>query len=483
MEAIFNCEPSGSRKNLPPHLKAPLPIVSERSSGLLTDLQNRGAIVFCDRFFDANGNQVQDMQVAPDPDPATELMANAMNTNTALTDLLRQGDIPRLLNQELKNYQPAQKVDKNRSSTDSTRKTADSSSFAKAESHKQSGPLTPAYDPNTYIPDSGTGRGKKRKEEMGDAPSPSLVLAKGLSPMRDGDVLQPFAPQDYRWDDLWFEQDQGKALREFTKKLLNLEFSEVDKVAVKEVCTFFMNLKRNTPLFQQQVDWRNPGSRIRSILDRVAETDAAVVSSTQMRKGAKQQRRSSAGMGRDTSDSLSGLMVEWNVDVPSSWVWSDNQDGAAWDDRKLLIRLLQKNNVLPDEDDYLAEGKKVLPVEALSSAYKKFLNAGNSFVVQTFSKGGKGKGKGGKLRTQEGRSKARWLPPEPTAFDLLMLPLPDLVNREDRTYLLESSGNDAVKVLVTSDNWATLRFNTKSMNPELTNCMSVPVIPELMLAR
>ncbi len=79
METIFNCESSGLRKNLPPHLKAPLPIASERSRGLLSDLQNRGAIVFCDRFFDANGNQVQDMQVAPEPFPATVLMVNAMN--------------------------------------------------------------------------------------------------------------------------------------------------------------------------------------------------------------------------------------------------------------------------------------------------------------------------------------------------------------------------------------------------------------------
>jgi hypothetical protein len=250
METIFNCEPSGLRKNLPPHLKAPLPIASERSSGLSTDLQNRGAIVFCDRFFDANGNQVQDMQVAPDPYPATVLMANAMNTSAALTDLLRQGDIPRLLNQELKNYKPAQKVDKNRSSADSTRKTADSSSCVKAEPHKQPNPLTPAYDPNAYAPDSGTSRGGKRKEDSGDAPSPFLVLATGLPPMPNGDVLQPFAPQDYRWDDLWLEQDQGKALREFTQKLLSIEFSDDDKAAVKEVCAFFMNLKKNTRLFQ-----------------------------------------------------------------------------------------------------------------------------------------------------------------------------------------------------------------------------------------
>jgi hypothetical protein len=247
--------------------------------------------------------------------------------------------------------------------------------------------------------------------------------------------------------------------------LLSAEFSEVDKMAVKEVCAFFMNLKKNTRLFQQRVDWKSPSSRIRSIMDRVG--NRAVVSSFQMRKGPKQQRRSSAGMGRDNSDSLSGMMVEWNVDAPSSWVWNDNQRGAAMDDPKLLARLLQKNNVLPDEDDYLAEGKKVLSVEALSSAYKKFLNADNSFVVQTISyKGGKGKGKGGKPRAQEGKSKARWLPQEPTSFDLLMLPLPDLVNREDGTCLLESSGNGGVKVLVTSENWATLRFNTKSMNPE-----------------
>ncbi len=102
------------------------------------------------------------MQVAPDPYPATVLMANAMNTSAALTDLLRQGDIPRLLNQELKNYKPVQKVDKSRSSADSTRKTADSSSSAKAEPRKQPDPLTPAYDPSAYVPDYGTSRGEKR---------------------------------------------------------------------------------------------------------------------------------------------------------------------------------------------------------------------------------------------------------------------------------------------------------------------------------
>jgi hypothetical protein len=188
METIFNCEPSGLRKNLPPHLKAPLPIASERSRGLLSDLQNRGAIVFCDRFFDANGNQVQDMQVAPEPFPATVLMVKAMNTSAALSDLLRQGDIPRLLNQELMNRKPAQRNDDNRSSVDSSslrvesRKTTDSSSSSKTEPRKPREPLTPSYDPNAYAPDLGTNRGEKRKEESRDTPSPSLALASGLFP-------------------------------------------------------------------------------------------------------------------------------------------------------------------------------------------------------------------------------------------------------------------------------------------------------------
>jgi hypothetical protein len=255
--------------------------------------------------------------------------------------------------------------------------------------------------------------------------------------------LQPFAPQDYRWDDLWLEQDQCKALREFTQKLLSMEFSEVDRVAIREVCAFFMDLKRNTRLFQQRVDWKSPSARIRAVMDQGARADAAIVSSTQMRKGNKQQRRSSAGICRDASDSLPGLTVEWNVDAPSSWVWNDNQKGAAMNDPKLLTRLLQKINFLPEEDNYLAEGRKVLPVDVLSLTYKKFLNPNSSFSVQTLSyKGGKGKGKGGKSWAPEGRLKAKWLPPLVTSFDLLMLPHPDLVNREDGTYLLESPGND-----------------------------------------
>jgi hypothetical protein len=146
-------------------------------------------------------------------------------------------------------------------------------------------------------------------------PFPSLVLAMGLFPMPNGDVLHPFEPQNYMWDDLWLEQDQGKALREFTQNLLRNEFSEVDKAAGREVCAFFMNLKRNTRLFQQRVDWKSPSARIRSVMDQGSRADAATVSSTQMRKGNKQQRWSSAGIGRDASDSLPGLTIEWNVDA------------------------------------------------------------------------------------------------------------------------------------------------------------------------
>jgi hypothetical protein len=91
----------------------------------------------------------------------------------------------------------------------------------------------------------------------------------------------------------------------------------------------------------------------------------------------------------------------------------------------------------------------------------------NSFTVQTIShKGGKGgKGKGGKSRVPEGKTKGRWLPSEAPSYDLLMLPHPDFVNREEGTYLLEGP-NGIIKAMVTGENWKSLRFNTKSMNPE-----------------
>ncbi len=89
IETIFQCELLGFRKRLPTYLRAPLPIASDQHERLVDDLQKRGAIIFCDRFFDtATGGQIQDMHVS-----STALMTNAMNSNAVLDDLLRQGDI------------------------------------------------------------------------------------------------------------------------------------------------------------------------------------------------------------------------------------------------------------------------------------------------------------------------------------------------------------------------------------------------------
>jgi hypothetical protein len=101
---------------------------------------------------------------------------------------------------------------------------------------------------------------------------------------------------------------------------------------------------------------------------------------------------------------------------------------------------------LPDESNFLTEGKKVIPIGILSSTYKRFLVKRVSFVVT--HKGDKGKGKGAKV-------KPRWVPQEaPRAieeveFDLLMLPHPTLVNREDETYVLLGHAN--LQVRVTND--------------------------------
>ncbi len=59
VESLFHCEPSRLRNGLPPHLKAPIPIASDQTAGLLDNLQNRGSIVFCDRFFDANSRAIK----------------------------------------------------------------------------------------------------------------------------------------------------------------------------------------------------------------------------------------------------------------------------------------------------------------------------------------------------------------------------------------------------------------------------------------
>ncbi len=99
---------------------------------------------------------------------------------------------------------------------------------------------------------------------------------------------------------------------------------------------------------------------------------------------------------------------------------------------------MQEACYLPDESDYLTEGKAFLPIDMLSSTYKRFLNRRASYVVP--HEGGKGKSKAVKV-------KPRWLPQEaPRAieeaeFDLLMLPHPALVNREAETYVLLGPSN------------------------------------------
>ncbi len=128
-----------------------------------------------------------------------------------------------------------------------------------------------------------------------------------------------------------------------------------------------MQMKRHTSLYQQKVDWRHPGSLLAGVLDRANWQAANAAMAAPFRKGTKQQRRSSTGLGRDSSELRSGLAVEWNLEIGSSWVWNDNQEGAARSDPMLLTRLLQKAAYLPDESDYLAEGKTDVPIDMLTS--------------------------------------------------------------------------------------------------------------------
>ncbi len=63
--------------------------------------------------------------------------------------------------------------------------------------------------------------------------------------MPNGDVLHPFAPGSVEWDELWLEQDNGRALREFAILHRDKEQSAADKAAVNEICVFFMKMKAN----------------------------------------------------------------------------------------------------------------------------------------------------------------------------------------------------------------------------------------------
>jgi hypothetical protein len=95
----------------------------------------------------------------------------------------------------------------------------------------------------------------------------STTLAQGLSPMLDGDVLHPFCQQSVAWDDLWLEQDHGSDLRVFVNGLRDKLENDADVQAVSEVGNFIMLLKRNTRAFQHKVDWKNPSSRVRTVID------------------------------------------------------------------------------------------------------------------------------------------------------------------------------------------------------------------------
>ena len=460
VESIFHCEPSWLRNSLPPHLKAPIPIASDQTAGFLDDRLSRGSIVHVDRFFDSKGNQIQDVQMARDPLPATVLMVNAMNTSAELSDLLQRGDIPRLLNQELKEHMPVKSPFDFQSQ---------SSSSGSIKIEKRS---CPDFKPDTVdlnvsssndsAPTKGTNRGEKRKEPQDEVPSPSLTLAVGLGPMPNGEILHPFSPQDKEWDDLWITRDGGNHFAVNAKRLMNQQVGDADINAVKDVCTFFMNLKKNTCRFQTRVDWRNPSNRIKTVLDKIARNTPPIVDSAPIKKQNKQQRRSLVGIGRDLPDSLPGLAVEWNVEADSALVWNDNQNGAAYNDPELLTRLLQESHYLPDKHDFLAEGKKVVLAEVMAATYKKFLARNNPTPAFADNKSGKGKGKGktwGSRRSKEPPPETRLV-----CYDLLVLPHPDVVNYDEGTYVVQ--GPLTYKTRVTKENWATLRFNTKTGGPE-----------------
>ena len=132
---------------------------------------------------------------------------------------------------------------------------------------------------NDSAPTKGTNRGEKRKETQDEVPSPSLTLAVGLGPMRNGEILHPFSPQSEKWDDLWTTRDGSNHLAVNARRLMNQQVIEADTNAVKDVCTFFMNMKKNTCRFQTRVDWRNPSNRVKTVLDKIARETPAIVDS------------------------------------------------------------------------------------------------------------------------------------------------------------------------------------------------------------
>ena len=233
-------------------------------------------------------------------------------------------------------------------------------------------------------------------------------------------------------------------------------------------------MKKTTRSFQTRVEWKNPTAQLKYVLDRISRTTPASVAPAPTRKQSKQQRRSSGV--RNLPDSLPGLAVEWNVGVEYSHIWIDNQTGAYNDDPALLTRLLRQNLFLPDKSDFLAEGKKVIPAEVLAEAWIKFLGRTPAPVSAT-SKGGRNKGKG-RYGAPVTAQKPKWPPPDMHVFDLLMLPHPEDVNREEMTYVVLGPKNQQTRV--TKENWDTLRFNTKSLSPEYFPSSYLSPVPTVL---
>jgi hypothetical protein len=151
--------------------------------------------------------------------------------------------------------------------------------------------------------------------------------------------------------------------------------------------------------------------------------------------------------------------------------------GASNNDPGLLTTLLRQSLFLPDKSDFLVEGKKVIPAEVLAAAYIKFLGRKIPPPVSVTSKGGRNKGKG-KYGAPMAARKPKWPPPDVNVFDLLMLPHPEVVNREDQTYVV--LGPKTQQTRVTNENWDTLRFNTKTMNPEYFPASYLSPVPTVL---
>jgi hypothetical protein len=105
----------------------------------------------------------------------------------------------------------------------------------------------------------------------------------------------------------------------------------------------------------------------------------------------------------------------------------------------------------------------------LSNTYKKHILVSTPYPYATSYKGGKGKGKDGKGKDTKGKGRKEPAQAGSSVLDapdgeLWMLPYPEAVNQEDGSYLILGHNNSQIRV--TKENWDTLRFNTKTSNPE-----------------